>query len=203
MCRVFKKKNYNRDYQVEMDQEEDDNQNYMKASGSYNHYNSQVVLDHQQKQNQHVQALYDHGIDGSMHLPRLFSPDSALATTSATPFISPPLSLNTMDLECSQNSLRLTSNPNSCGTRMFQQDRHHHQRFNGSDWSFLDKLLAYHSNNTTNQLDHYHQQQQTKSNPSSTQVVDHHHMGSSSNQIRFPFQYLGCDAADILKFSIK
>lgn len=180
-------------------EDEENNQNYnMKASGStstnYYHddHGDQLVLDHNQPKQNHnnMQAVYGYGFHhGSMHLPQLFSPERA----AATPF------LNTMDLECSQNLLRLTSNPN-CATGLHVQQDHHHQRFNGSDWSFLDKLLASHSNSTTSQLDH----QQAKCNPiTSTHVADHVGTSSSSQLTRFPFQYLGCETADILKFSNK
>lgn len=159
VCRVFKKKNHNRGFQSEAAQEE--YLTHMRASGS-------ALLE--PKQN--VQALYDFNFDGSMHLPQLLSPESAVPPS----FIS-PLSLNTMDIECSQNLLRLTST--GCG--LIQQER-----MNG-DWSFLDKLLASHQS-----LD---QHSQTKCHPSS-QVVDH--VGTSAQ--KFPFQYLGCET-DILKFS--
>lgn len=119
----------------------------------------------------HMQALYDYTFDGSMHLPQLFSPESA-----ATPSFVSPLSLNNMDIECSQNLLRLTSSSSG----LVQ-----HERFSG-DWSFLDKLLASHQS-----LDH---NLQNKCNASS-QVID---VGTSSQ--RFPFHYLGCES-DFLKFA--
>ncbi|KAM2042603.1 hypothetical protein ACFX16_036276 [Malus domestica] len=212
VCRVFKKKNHNRGYQPEFahqDHREHDHFTNMKASGSHvpilqDHYDH-----HQQKQNHHhLEGLYnypssfDHA--GSMHLPQLFSPESAVAASS---FVSPHnINLNTMDIECSQNLLRLTSTAaaaaaaasGSCGL-MQQQER---SFISGGDWSFLDKLLASHQNFDVN-----HSASQTaKCNPSSsTQQLsnshDHDHVGtSSSTQQRFPFQYLGC-ATDILKFS--
>ncbi|KAH7511360.1 hypothetical protein ACOSP7_027832 [Xanthoceras sorbifolium] len=156
VCRVFKKKNHNRCFQAEVAQEE--HFNYMK--------NSAPVLE--PKQN-HLQPQYDYTFDGSMHLPQLFSPESAVGPS----FIS-PLSLNTTDIECSQNLLRLTST----GSGLV----HHQERFNG-DWSFLDKLLA----SQHNQLDHNSQNK--------CQLVD---VGTSAQ--KFPFHYLGFET-DILKFS--
>lgn len=141
----------------------------MKASGS-----APVVLEPRQN---HLQALCDYSFDAPMHLPQLFSPESAIGQSC---FIS-PAHLNTMDIECSQNLLRLTAG--GCG--LMQQET----RFNG-DWSFLDKLLASHQSGG---LDHQHPH--SKCNPSS-QVTDH--MGTSTE--KFPFHYLGCDT-DILKFS--
>nr|UBT01660.1 NAC transcription factor 56 [Litchi chinensis] len=164
VCRVFQKKNQNRCFQPEVSQEEPFN--YIKGSGA-----SSAQLE--PKQNL-LQPFYnDYSFDGSMHLPQLFSPEAAAGPS----FIS-PISLNTMDLECSQSLLRLTST----GSGLVPQER-----FNG-DWSFLDKLLA----SQQNQLDH---NSQSKCNSSAHQVVD-----VATSAQKFPFHYLGCDT-DILKFS--
>ncbi|XP_010275963.1 PREDICTED: protein SOMBRERO isoform X2 [Nelumbo nucifera] len=163
VCRVFKKKNHHRGFQPEATREEE-NFNYFKASGS-------LPLD--PKQNFLTQ--YDFTFDGSMHLPQLMSPESAVA-----PSFFPPITFNTTDIECSHNLMKLTSS----GGGLLQHD----QRING-DWSFLDKLLASHSHQSLDQL-----YQQNKCS-SSSQVFD---VGTSSQ--KFPFQYLGCET-DILKFS--
>ncbi|WZZ34148.1 hypothetical protein YC2023_017549 [Brassica napus] len=107
---------------------------------------------------------------GSMHLPHLFSPDSA------QPFVS---SINTTDIECSQNLPRLTSNNNY-----------------GGDWSFLDKLLT---TTNMNQQVHNHQAKcfgETRNNCNN----DHAVTSSSPVNQRFPFHYLGNDA-NPLKFT--
>ncbi|GAV64876.1 NAM domain-containing protein, partial [Cephalotus follicularis] len=155
VCRVFRKKNNNRGFQPEVGQGE--HLTNMKASTST--YYSPL---------EPKQALHNYTFDGSIHLPQLFSPESTVGPS----FVS-PVSLNNMDIEGSQNLLRLT--PNGYGVM-------HQERFNG-DWSFLDKLLA----------SHHHSE--NKANPSS-RVVDH--VGSSTQ--RFPFQYLGYET-DILKFT--
>ncbi|KAJ6720687.1 putative proteinC DOMAIN-CONTAINING PROTEIN 82-RELATED [Salix viminalis] len=100
VCRVFKKKSQARGFLPEVYQEEHFSQ--IKASAS-------SLPPDQPKQN-HMQSIYDDcTFDGSMHLPQLFSPESAVAPA----FVS-PLSLNNMDeIECSQNLLRLTST--GCG----------------------------------------------------------------------------------------
>lgn len=202
VCRVFKKKNHNRGYQPEFahhqDQEHDHFAN-MKASGSH----APVLLDHHEpKQNHHhLEALCDYTSNfdhaGSMHLPQLFSPESAVASS----FVSPnTINLNTMDIECSQNLLRLTSTAAAaagCGQLMQQQER---SLINGGDWSFLDKLLTSHQS-----LDHHHSSHTRCNNPSSSAQQQlnnsHEHVGTSSTtQQRFPFQYLGC-GTDLLKFS--
>ncbi|KAK7271377.1 hypothetical protein RJT34_27215 [Clitoria ternatea] len=168
VCRVFKKKNQNRGFQHEIEEEEH-HLNHMRTSGP-----CQVL-----EPKHHMQGgLYDYNnFDGTMHLPQLFSPESA---------VPPSTSMNAMDiLECSQNLLRLTTTT-GCGLNLMQQ---HGERFNG-DWSFLDKLLASHHG-----MDH----PQSKCNP-----LTHHAappaVGTSSAQ-KFPFHYLGCETNDIMKFS--
>ncbi|XP_050231631.1 protein SOMBRERO [Mercurialis annua] len=150
VCRVFKKKTQSRGFLAEVCQEEEEHAmepKHMKASSSMH------------------QPLYDYTLDGSMHLPQLFSPESTIPS-----FLS-PLSLNPMDIQCSQNLLSLTS------PGLLQPER-----FPGGDWSFLDKLLA-----SQQPLD------PTKPNTSS-QFADmaHHH--------KFPFPYLGCET-DFMRFS--
>ncbi|EOY14338.1 NAC domain transcriptional regulator superfamily protein isoform 1 [Theobroma cacao] len=163
VCRVFKKKNHSRgNFQPEFSQEE-----------SFTHIKTVASSAQLETRHNHLQALYDFSFDGSMQLPHLFSPESAVASS----FIS-PVSLNSTDIECSQNLLRLTS---SGGCGLVQQER-----YNG-EWSFLDKLLA------THHLSVDQQHSQGKCTPSSQ--VD---VGTSTQ--KFPFQYLGCEA-DILKFS--
>ncbi|GLU08568.1 hypothetical protein SLE2022_254740 [Rubroshorea leprosula] len=164
VCRVFKKKNHNRPgFQTDVGQDQEHFADHIKSSAASS---SQVES---LKQN-HLQALYDNNYPFELHLPQLFSPESAVPPT----FIS-PVSLNSMELECSQSLLRLTS--------IQQQQQQQQERFHG-DWSFLDKLLASHPN-----MDH--QSQISKAN----QVV-----GVGTSTQKFPFQYLGLET-DILKFS--
>lgn len=106
-----------------------------------------------------------------MHLPQLLSAESVVAAPYSL-----SIPLNNMDIECSHNLMKLTSD----GGGIVQQET-----FNG-DYHFLDKLLASHHN--VGQLC------QSKLAPP-PQVGD---IGSSVE--RFPFQYLGCEA-DFLKFS--
>ncbi|XWS27643.1 hypothetical protein CRYUN_Cryun26dG0135900 [Craigia yunnanensis] len=167
ICRVFKKKNHNRgNFQADFSQEE-----------NFSHIKGVASSAQMEPRYNHLQALYDYPFDGSMHLPQLFSPESSAVASS---FIS-PLSLNSMDIECSENLLRLTSN-GGCG--LMHQDQF---RYNG-EWSFLDKLLT-----TQPQSMDLHQNSQTKCGPSSQLDV-----GTSTQ--KFQFQYQGCEA-DILKFS--
>ncbi|XP_064994185.1 NAC domain-containing protein 76-like isoform X1 [Musa acuminata AAA Group] len=158
VCRVFKKKNYQRGIPPEAVMEEDQFSPW-KASGS-------VPAD----QKQSIQTPYDLSFNASMHLPQLLSSEATIS-----PFV-PPLSINSLDLECSQNLMKLTTG----GGALLP-----HDRFPG-EWSILDKLLASHQD-----LD---QLFQSKCNPPS-QLLD---MATSVH--RNPFQYLGCEA-DLLKFS--
>ncbi|XP_057969942.1 protein SOMBRERO [Malania oleifera] len=176
VCRVFKKKNHGRTFQPAEIPEDHEHFNYMKASAS---------MSLELKQNLKL-PYHDFTFDGSMHLPQLLSPDSV----SASSFLS-PISLNNVDIECSQNLLRLTS---SCSTTTGCGSLHHHpqERFHG-DWSFLDKLLSSHPS-----MNHQHSQTKCISPPSS-QLLD---VGANANSsaLKFPLHYIGCEA-DFLNFS--
>ncbi|XP_031495776.1 protein SOMBRERO-like [Nymphaea colorata] len=163
VCRVFKKKNHQRGFPEEAFQEEDHFPNLQRPSGP-------SLMEHKPNL---PSSQYDFSFDGSMHLPQLLSPESGVAA-----FNMPPLSLNSIDIECSQNLMRLTTNG------MMQLD----QKLTG-DWSFLDRLLQ------SNQMNP-DQFFQGKCNPAAVQVVD----AAGSSMQRFPFHYLGCDQ-DMLKFS--
>ena len=201
VCRVFKKKNHNRGgFESEACQ---DHQEYMNSSSSSSHggirasgYTPLVPA----KQINVQAAFYDFNFDGSMHLPQLLSPESVVPPPS---FIS-PLSLNnnnnttsTMDIECSQNLLRLTTSSTTthgCGlinNNNIQQER---MNINGGDWSFLDKLLASHQSLSLH--DHHSQTKCPHHHHPSSQFLDH----VPTSAQKFPFQYLGCET-DILKFS--
>ncbi|XP_022637031.1 NAC domain-containing protein 76 isoform X1 [Vigna radiata var. radiata] len=171
VCRVFKKKNQNRGFQQEIEEEE--NLTHMRTSGPC----------HVLEPKHHMQGgLYDYNFDGTMQLPQLFSPESAVAPNNSCL----ATSMNAMDiLECSQNLLRLTTN--GCGLNLMQQQG---ERFSG-DWSFLDKLLASH-----HAMDHQHHPQ-SKCNPPTHQAAT----SVATSAQKFPFHYLGCDTHDIMKFS--
>ncbi|KAG7590737.1 NAC domain [Arabidopsis suecica] len=214
VCRVFKKKNHFRGFHQEQEQDHHHHHHhqYISTNNDHDHHH------HIDSNSNNHSSLIPHPLDhhhhhhhigrqihmplhefantlshGSMHLPQLFSPDSAAATAAAAatqPFVS---SINTTDIECSQNLLRLTSNNNY-----------------GGDWSFLDKLLT-----TTNMNQQQQQQVQNhqakcfgdlSNNDNNDQAVTHDHLGnniggSSSSPVnqRFPFHYLGNDA-NLLKF---
>lgn len=161
VCRVFKKKNHFRGFHQEQDQyHHHHHHQYISTNNDHDHHHhidsnsnnhSSLIphsLDHHHHQH-HIgrqihMPLHEFAntlSHGSMHLPQLFSPDSAAAAAAAVaaatqPFVS---SINTTDIECSQNLLRLTSNNNY-----------------GGDWSFLDKLL------TTTNMNQQQQNHQAK-----------------------------------------
>ncbi|KAJ0231089.1 Protein SOMBRERO [Hirschfeldia incana] len=190
VCRVFKKKNHFRGFHQEQDQDNhhlyistnDDHNNHHHhqhhTGSSSNNHSSMIPLPldhhnhHQNMGRQIHMPLYEFANTlnhGSMHLPQLFSPDSA------QPFVS---SINTTDIECSQNLLRLTSNNNY-----------------GGDWSFLDKLL------TTNSMNQQGQNHQPKcfGDSSNNGNNDNAVTSSSPDNQRFPFHFLGNDV-NLLKF---
>ncbi|KAK9152553.1 hypothetical protein Sjap_000033 [Stephania japonica] len=119
VCRVFRKKHYyNKGFRPEVCDDHDD-QFMMKAT-----HDHQSILP---SSGSSSKPQYNFTFQGSMHLPQLLSPESTIFPPS---FKSPPpLSMNTMDTECSQNLMKLTSNIGG-------GHAHQHQ------WSFLDKLLA-------------------------------------------------------------
>jgi hypothetical protein len=117
--------------------------------------------------------------DPSMQLPQLLctEPNGPLSS-----FIPAHVSMNSHDIGCSHNIMKLTSNS------VEVSDVLSHEKFT-TDWSILDKLLASHQN-----LDQLFQGKVF--NPQS-QVMD----GIGSSAQRFPLQYLGCDANDLFKFA--
>nr|AFK34968.1 unknown [Medicago truncatula] len=139
-------------------------------------------------------GLYDYNnnttttFDGTIHLPQLFSPESAIAA--------PPTSFHnsSMDiLECSQNLLRLTTTNTSSGLNFIQQQQQGERLISGSDWSFLDKLLASH-----NGMD-FNLRNKLCNTPNNHQAAPFA-VGTFFAQ-KFPFHYLGCESHDIMKFS--
>ncbi|CAH8330254.1 unnamed protein product [Eruca vesicaria subsp. sativa] len=203
VCRVFKKKNHFRGFHQEQDQDHhhhqyintnndhDDHHHHQNQTESNSNNHSSLIplsLDHHHHHmgRQIHMPLHEFSntlSHGSMHLPQLFSPDSAAAAAAAAaqPFV---LSINTTDIECSQNLLRLTTNNNY-----------------GGDWSFLDKLLTTTNMNQQQQVQN-HQAKcfgDSSNNGNNDQAVTHDHLSNNNGNERFPFHYLGNDA-NPLKF---
>ncbi|KAF5728130.1 protein SOMBRERO-like [Tripterygium wilfordii] len=174
VCRVFKKKNHSRgnylpaEVSHHHDQLADENfmfPHMMKAATApYPPLVPAAVLDRRQNTVNHVQGLCDYTFDGSMHLPQLFSSESTAINNNAASFTFNN-STTTMDMNNSPSGLLAMHN-------------------NGTDWSFLDKLLATH---------HHHHHRQS--------ALDHHPDVASSSTQKFPFHFLGGLQTDVLKFS--
>lgn len=161
VCRVFKKKHHQRGIPSDaIIDEHEDQLNHSMASN----------LD--RKHNHFQMPPCDFSCDNSMHIPQLLSMES-----SALAFTPPSLNLNAIDLECSQNLMKLTSagggggGGGSGGGGTFLPQA-------GGDWLILD------------------QQFHNKRNPTTSQVAD---VGNGVQKCQF--QYLGCDSHDPLKFS--
>ncbi|CAN8233640.1 unnamed protein product [Cochlearia groenlandica] len=184
VCRVFKKKNNFKEYHQEQDHQ------YISTNNDHDHHHiieSNSLDYHHHHHNDigrhiHMPLLQDFAntlSHVSMQLPQLFSPDSA-----------PAAAINTSDVECSQNLLRLMT---------FNNNNNNNNNNYGGDWLFIDKLLTTTTHNTNQQQE---QHQQVVNYQSKCFLDnDHHHkvhdMGSSSSQVNqsFPFHYLGNDAS--------
>ena len=190
VCRVFKKKNYQRGLNpAEMAALDDDELQPFPVPVP-----GALPTDH--KHNPHLMQ-YDHqfpSFDPTMQLPQLMSADQPVQTLLPSQH-GVPIAMSSLDVECSQNLMKLTSNgsdgmPHSAGGGV--------DRFTGTtDWSILDKLLASHQN-----LDQLFQGKVSTAYapsmaPYHEQLME---LGGSSSLQRLPLQYLGGEAADLLRF---
>jgi hypothetical protein len=189
VCRVFKKKSIQRSFEQPG-----------MAAGDEEEVQALTPVD--QKQGLHHQLM--HGgfpfFDTSMHLPQLASPGDATLGSGAPAFMSgtPAAATNPMGMGCTfQYMAKLTSALAGGNTGEIVLNSGVGNRFGtAADWSILDKLLASHQN--LDQLfqgkleaPHHYQQQQLLPMQ----------MGASPLQ-GLPLHYLGCEAADLLKFSM-
>ncbi|KAJ1690924.1 hypothetical protein LUZ63_015079 [Rhynchospora breviuscula] len=173
VCRVFKKKNFQRSIdmppEITIGEDEEEPHHFRQSGPTYP----------EQKLVQYPMQCNNFSYDPSMQLPQLLNTEPTGPLNSFAPA---QVSMNSHDLDCSHNLMKLTSN--TVGVN----DILSHEKFT-TDWSILDKLLASHQN-----LDQLFQGKVF--NPQS-QVLDS--IGSSAQ--RFPLQYLGCDANEIFKFA--
>ncbi|KAJ3692132.1 hypothetical protein LUZ60_012482 [Juncus effusus] len=175
VCRVFKKKNFQRGIdhihpEATLGEEDEINQFRQTA----NPLSGQKLIHYPSMQ---CNNLF---FDPSMQLPQLLSAEQIAPSMNS--FLAPHVPMNPLDIECSQNLMKLTSGTGLV-SEIFSQEKF------TTDWSILDKLLASHQN-----LD---QLFQGKMINSQSQVVDC--VGSSVP--RAPLQYLGCDANELLKLT--
>ncbi|KAF2927060.1 nAC domain-containing protein 76 [Oryza sativa Japonica Group] len=150
--------------------------------------------------------------DPSMQLPQLMSADQPPPPPpSLLPGVPPSAAaaLSSLDVECPQNLMKLTSAAAGGGaTGLLHAGGDHRFATAATDWSILDKLLASHQN-----LDQLFQGRVIAgaSSPAAMAAPSHHqHLmdqlaggggGTASSLQRLPLQYLGCEAADLLRFS--
>lgn len=150
--------------------------------------------------------------DPSMQLPQLMSADQPPPPPpSLLPGVPPSAAaaLSSLDVECPQNLMKLTSAAAGGGaTGLLHAGGDHRFATAATDWSILDKLLASHQN-----LDQLFQGRVIAgaSSPAAMAAPSHHqHLmdqlaggggGAASSLQRLPLQYLGCEAADLLRFS--
>ncbi|KAL6876447.1 hypothetical protein ACP4OV_013019 [Aristida adscensionis] len=189
VCRVFKKKNYQRGLNpAEMAAVVDDDE--------LPHFPAPQVpsaMPAEQKHNPHLMHYQLPSFDPSMQLPQLMNADQPVPS-SLLP--GQPMAMSSLDVECSQNLMKLTSTGGD--GMMHGGGGGGVDRFAGmTDWSILDKLLASHQN-----LDQIFQGRVTAASaaamaPNHQQLME---LGSTSTMQRFPLQYLGGEAAELLRF---
>ncbi|XP_020587811.1 protein SOMBRERO [Phalaenopsis equestris] len=162
VCRVFKKKSLYKCNNIPSDQilPQETNLNLFKTTPCPNLFpqtQPHPSFDHFSFLNNNNN---NNNNNNTMHLPQLLNSDqpSAAAVAASASFITP------IDLECSQNLMKLTG-----------------------DWSILDKLLA---SNHQSQLDQFFHVKYNSTSSSSQQLMEM----SSSAQRFFPLQYFGCEA---------
>ncbi|KAI4966497.1 hypothetical protein ZWY2020_040697 [Hordeum vulgare] len=216
VCRVFTKKSYTRGMNpAEMAGYDDDELLHpfpvpASATGAMQMTTDQKHMMHNHGpghlMQQHGQQHYDFpSFDVSMQLPQLMSAEHEQQTLSSfLPGAGAPdaVAMSSLDVQCSQNLMKLTSS----GTNGML----HHSggggdpRFPGTDWSILDKLLASHQN-----LDQLFQGKVAAAAAASMAPYQQQQLmeqlggssSSTSSMQRMPLQYLGCEAADLLRFS--
>ncbi|CAI0416247.1 unnamed protein product [Linum tenue] len=178
VCRVFKKKN-------QMGGGADDDHHH------HHHHHLQPATTSTACNSVGAAAVYDEFEAGSMHLPQLFSAESAHFVNSYNNNL-----INNMNNDCSplmqpQSFLRLQTPSGSTGGGNYGSSSSNVAAA-GADWSFLDKLLSSHP--------HQHDQR------SSVAVGGGGSGGGNSSAVtaaqKFPFPLSGCDpaAAGMFKF---
>ncbi|KAM3191463.1 hypothetical protein ACQJBY_069000 [Aegilops geniculata] len=219
VCRVFTKKSYTRGMNpAEMAGYDDEELLHpfpvpSSAAGAMQMITDQKHIMHDpghlMQQQQQQQQHYDFpSFDASMQLPRLMSAEHDQQTLSSfLPGASAAVAMSSHELECSQNLMKLTSSGTNGMLHHGGTGGGGDPRFPGTDWSILDKLLASHQNldqlfqgkvataAAAASMAPYQQQQQQQ------QLMEQLGGSSTSSMQRMPLQYLGCEAADLLRFS--
>ncbi|TVU08719.1 hypothetical protein EJB05_42131, partial [Eragrostis curvula] len=196
VCRVFKKKNYQRGLNpAEMAMLDDEDLPPLPT-----HVPGAIPTEH--KHNPHLMHYDFPSFDPSMQLPQLMNADQPVPAFFSSQLSSPTaMGMSSVDVECSQNLMKMTSSGG--GEGMLHGGGGGGggvDHFAGAtDWSILDKLLASHQN-----LDQLFQGKVTAASAAPPMAPPYHQqlmeLGSSSSLQRLPLQYLGGEAADLLRF---
>jgi len=196
VCRVFKKKSYHQRglNPAEMAALDDDELQPFPVPIP----GSSLPTEH--KNNPHLMQYDFPSFDPSMQLPQLMSADQPVPTLLPShPGVA--MAMSSLDVECSQNLTKLTSNGSDGMLHVHGGAGGRVDRFAGTtDWSILDKLLASHQN-----LDQLFHGKVTAVSASPMAAYHHQLMelggsSSSSSLQRLPLQYLGGETADLLRF---
>ncbi|CAD6336666.1 unnamed protein product [Miscanthus lutarioriparius] len=196
VCRVFKKKSYHQRglNPAEMAALDDDELQPFPVPIP----GSSLPTEH--KNNPHLMQYDFPSFDPSMQLPHLMSADQPVPTLLPShPGVA--MAMSSLDVECSQNLTKLTSNGSDGMLHVHGGAGGGVDRFAGTtDWSILDKLLASHQN-----LDQLFHGKVTAVSASPMAAYHHQLMelggsSSSSSLQRLPLQYLGGETADLLRF---
>ncbi|PWA55488.1 NAC (No Apical Meristem) domain transcriptional regulator superfamily protein [Artemisia annua] len=212
VCRVFKKKNHNRnpfqtdDHQDHTFQAEDDHQLLIDQDISKHGSGLHTLHSYECNNITSNTTLFD----GSMHLPQLMTPHDQgpyfLAQRQGAHLVNnndnnETSTMMMSNMDSSRNLLSLMSaSQGACGCNSGHPSEDKPLLATSSvtaDWSFLDKLLATNQHPAAVVFDH-HSQQGTCHDPSSSQPFHHPDVGASSHI--FPFHYLGYET-NILKYS--
>ncbi|KAF8642617.1 hypothetical protein HU200_067297 [Digitaria exilis] len=197
VCRVFKKKSiiqrgFDQHGMVAATVDDDELQSFHSPS-------SATPVDQKHSIHQVMHGGFP-AFDHSMNLPHLTSVEAPLASVPAFMSGTPAIAANSLDMAGSSphNLVKLTTSCGTAGDMMLLN--HGGERYGASaaDWSILDKLLASHQN--LDQLFH------GKFGGAAVGVPHHYQqqplMGMSTSSLqRMPLHYLGCETADLLKFS--
>jgi hypothetical protein len=195
VCRVFKKKNYQRGLNpAEMAMMDGDDLPTLPVPVP-----GGIPTEH--KHNPHSMHYDFPSFGSSMQLPQLMNADQAVPPLLSGQPGGIGMAMSSLDVECSQNLMKLTTNGSE--GMLHEGGGGGVDRFipGTTDWSILDKLLASHQN----QLDQVFQGKQVSASSTTTPMAAYHqqlmeHAGGTSSLQRLPLQYLGGEAADLLRF---
>jgi hypothetical protein len=193
VCRVFKKKNYQRGFNpAEMAMVDEDELPPLPVP---------VLggMPTELKHNPHLMRYDFPSFDPSMQLPQLMNTDQPVPALLPGQPGGIATTMSSLDVECSQNLMKLTTNGSDGMLHEGGGGGVNHRFIPGTtDWSILDKLLASHQN-----LDQLFQGKQVTAASAAPMAPYHQQLmelGGTSSLQRLPLQYHGSEAPDLLRF---